>query len=177
VRWLVDECVDAGLVSHLRAAGHDAVYMAEVAPRDSDAEVTARAQAEQRLLLTEDKDFGDLVFRRGQSVPGVVLLRLDPAMHALKRAPARRGDRSIRRKSARPLYDCRASKVSLAAIAEMMDSPRRGPQRFSAAYRKAGGDIALEYIDADRHAGRSPDLSQTGDMFARMVEFIGRHVR
>jgi hypothetical protein len=72
VRWLVDECVDAGMVSHLRAAGHDAVYMAEVAPRDSDADVTARAQAEQRLLLTEDKDFGDLVFRGGRSVPGVV---------------------------------------------------------------------------------------------------------
>jgi acetyl esterase len=50
------------------------------------------------------------------------------------------------------------------------------PQRFCAAYRKAGGDIALEYIDADRHTGRSPDLSQTGDMFARMVEFVGRHV-
>ena len=50
------------------------------------------------------------------------------------------------------------------------------PQRFCAAYRKAGGDIALEYIDADRHTGRSPDLSQTGDMFARMVEWVGRHV-
>jgi predicted nuclease of predicted toxin-antitoxin system len=86
VRWLVDECVYAGLVSHLRAVGHDVVYMAEVAPRDSDTEVTARAQAEQRLLLTEDKDFGDLVFRRGQSVPGVILLRIDPAMHGLKRA-------------------------------------------------------------------------------------------
>jgi predicted nuclease of predicted toxin-antitoxin system len=86
VRWLVDECVDAGLVSHLRAAGHDVVYMAEVAPRDSDAEVTARAQAEQRLLLTEDKDFGDLVFRRGRPVPGVILVRIAPAMHALKRA-------------------------------------------------------------------------------------------
>ena len=51
------------------------------------------------------------------------------------------------------------------------------PQRFCAAYRKAGGDIDLVYIDADRHTGRSPDLSQTGDMFARMVEFVGRHVR
>jgi hypothetical protein len=51
------------------------------------------------------------------------------------------------------------------------------PQRFCAAYRKAGGEIALEYIDADRHTGRSPDLSQTGDMFARMVEFVGRHVK
>jgi hypothetical protein len=55
--------------------------------------------------------------------------------------------------------------------------PGNEPQRFCAAYRKAGGEIALEYIDADRHAGRSPDLSQSGDMFARMVEFIGRHVR
>jgi acetyl esterase len=50
------------------------------------------------------------------------------------------------------------------------------PQRFCAAYRKAGGEIDLVYIDAERHAGRSPDLSQTGDMFARMVAFIGRHV-
>ena len=38
-----------------------------------------------RLLLTEDKDFGDLVFRRGGQVPGIVLLRINPAMHALKR--------------------------------------------------------------------------------------------
>jgi acetyl esterase/lipase len=51
------------------------------------------------------------------------------------------------------------------------------PQRFCAAYRKAGGAIDLVYIDSERHSGRSPDLSQTGDMFARMVEFIGRHVR
>jgi acetyl esterase len=50
------------------------------------------------------------------------------------------------------------------------------PQRFCAAYRKAGGAIDLVYIDAERHAGRSPDLSQTGDMFARMVTFIGKHV-
>ena len=50
------------------------------------------------------------------------------------------------------------------------------PQRFCANYRKAGGEIALEYIDMDRQAG-SPDLSKAGDMFGRMVEFVGRHVR
>jgi len=50
------------------------------------------------------------------------------------------------------------------------------PQRFVANYRKAGGEIALEYIDAERHAGHSPDLSQTGDMFERMVGFVGRHI-
>jgi len=51
------------------------------------------------------------------------------------------------------------------------------PQRFCAGYRNAGGEIALEYIDVERHAGRSPDLSSSGDMFGRMVEFVGRHVR
>jgi acetyl esterase/lipase len=51
------------------------------------------------------------------------------------------------------------------------------PQRFCANYHKAGGEIALDYIDMERHAGHSPDLSKSGDMFGRMVEFVGRHVR
>ena len=51
------------------------------------------------------------------------------------------------------------------------------PQRFLALYHKAGGEISLEYIDAERHAGHSPDLSKTGDMFECMVAFVGRHIR
>jgi len=51
------------------------------------------------------------------------------------------------------------------------------PQRFCANYGNAGGEIALEYIDMDRHAGHSPDLSKSGEMFGRMVEFVGRHLR
>jgi acetyl esterase/lipase len=51
------------------------------------------------------------------------------------------------------------------------------PQRFCARYRKAGGTISLEYIDMERAAGSSPDLSKTGDMFDRMVAFVERHVR
>jgi len=54
--------------------------------------------------------------------------------------------------------------------------PGNEPQRFVANYRKAGGEIALEYINADRHAGHSPDLSKTGDMFERMVVFVHRHI-
>jgi len=57
------------------------------------------------------------------------------------------------------------------------DFPGNEPQRFVASYRKAGGEITLEYIDMDRHAGHSPDLSKTGDMFERMVAFVGRHIR
>jgi acetyl esterase/lipase len=50
------------------------------------------------------------------------------------------------------------------------------PQRFVANYRKAGGEIMLEYIEADRHAGHSPDLSKTGDMFERMVAWVHQQI-
>lgn len=85
MRWLVDECVDAGLVVWLRDGGYDVAYMAEIGPAESDAEIVRRAQTGTRLLLTEDKDFGDLIFRWRLDVPGLVLSRIDPAMHALKR--------------------------------------------------------------------------------------------
>jgi acetyl esterase len=55
--------------------------------------------------------------------------------------------------------------------------PGNEPQRFCANYKKAGGEITLEYIDMDRHTGHSPDLSKSGDMFAHMVEFVGRHIK
>ncbi len=57
------------------------------------------------------------------------------------------------------------------------DFPGNEPQRFCANYKKAGGDIALDYIEMERHAGHSPDLSQCGPMFAQMVEFVGRHIK
>ena len=51
------------------------------------------------------------------------------------------------------------------------------PQRFVAAYRKAGGEITLEYLDMERHAGHAPDLAKTGDMFERMAAFVRRQIR
>jgi acetyl esterase len=53
--------------------------------------------------------------------------------------------------------------------------PGNEPQRFWADYKKAGGEITLEYIDMDRHTGHSPDLSKSGDMFAHIVEFVAKH--
>jgi hypothetical protein len=51
------------------------------------------------------------------------------------------------------------------------------PQRFVANYRKAGGEITLDYIEMERHAGHSPDLTQVGDAFERMAGFVRKHVR
>jgi predicted nuclease of predicted toxin-antitoxin system len=86
VRWLADECVAAPLVASLRSVGQDVVYVAEAAASLGDSDVIALAMRENRVLLTEDKDFGDLVFRRGFSVPGVVLMRIYPDNVELKTA-------------------------------------------------------------------------------------------
>ncbi len=57
------------------------------------------------------------------------------------------------------------------------DFPGNEPQRFVANYRKAGGDIALEYIEMERHAGHSPDLSKISGAFADMVKFVGKNIK
>ena len=49
--------------------------------------------------------------------------------------------------------------------------------RFSASYRKAGGNIELAYFDTDRKPGHSPDLTKIGDTFERMLAFIGKHAK
>jgi predicted nuclease of predicted toxin-antitoxin system len=79
-------CAAAPLVRQLREMGHDVAYIMEGDAGGTDAEIISRAHAESRLLLTEDKDFGELAFRWGRAVPGVVLLRIEPDNHALKGA-------------------------------------------------------------------------------------------
>jgi predicted nuclease of predicted toxin-antitoxin system len=84
MRWVADECVDADLVRRLRRDGHDILYVAEIAPGVTDTGVAQRAQEDRRLLLTEDKDFGELIFRSQVTVPGLVLLRIAPGERRLK---------------------------------------------------------------------------------------------
>src|SRR5262245_56099234 len=55
--------------------------------------------------------------------------------------------------------------------------PGNEPQRFVDLYRKAGGDIALDYIAMERHAGHSPDLSKAGDLFERIEKFVKARVK
>jgi len=68
----------------LRSDGHDVFYVREAAPGAED-EVVLRTAAEQdRLLLTEDKNFGKLVVRLGLAAHGILLLRMNPADSAAK---------------------------------------------------------------------------------------------
>jgi acetyl esterase/lipase len=56
------------------------------------------------------------------------------------------------------------------------DFPGPEPQRFADLYRKAGGDIALEYIEAERHTGHTPDLSKLTAVFERMAAWVKERV-
>lgn len=71
-----DESVDRQIVERLRQEGHDTVYVAELSPSITDDQVLQEANTRNALLLTEDKDFGELVFRLGRVHAGVVLIRL-----------------------------------------------------------------------------------------------------
>ena len=71
-----DESVDRQVVERLRSTGHTVEYVAELSPGLADEEVLKLSLERQALLLTADKDFGDLVFRRGLLHSGVFLYRL-----------------------------------------------------------------------------------------------------
>jgi predicted nuclease of predicted toxin-antitoxin system len=75
MRFLADESFDFDVVRALRSAGHDVQAVAEISPRAADSDVVDLAVKENKLLLTEDKDFGRLVFADHRASGGVILLR------------------------------------------------------------------------------------------------------
>ena len=75
MKFLADESCAGPVTQALREAGHDVVAIAEVARGAADGAVMARALAERRILITEDSDFGELLYARGHSSAGVILVR------------------------------------------------------------------------------------------------------
>jgi predicted nuclease of predicted toxin-antitoxin system len=76
VRFLADENIHADVVEWLRSAGHDVLYAAEVFSGDPDEILLEIARREERILVTDDKDFGELVFHRRLVSKGILLIRL-----------------------------------------------------------------------------------------------------
>lgn len=77
MKFLLDEGADVRLAIHLKTLGHDVttiVYDYTTALRD--VQVLAIAVEESRVLITNDRDFGALVFQQGLPHSGVILLRL-----------------------------------------------------------------------------------------------------
>lgn len=75
LRFLADENCDFAVVRALRAEGYDVSAVSEGERRSDDRAVIEQAHREKRILLTEDKDFGQLVFASHVDSAGVILIR------------------------------------------------------------------------------------------------------
>jgi predicted nuclease of predicted toxin-antitoxin system len=76
VNFVADESVDQQIVVHLRKEGHAVQYIVETGPGASDADVLELAKRKGAILLTADKDFGEMVFRQRRVTEGVIFIRL-----------------------------------------------------------------------------------------------------
>ncbi|MGH6611166.1 MAG: DUF5615 family PIN-like protein [Burkholderiaceae bacterium] len=74
MRLLLDSCVSGALKKPLSEAGHDVIWSGDWPNDPGDEEILARAHAERRVLITLDKDFGELAIVR--SIPHSGLVRL-----------------------------------------------------------------------------------------------------
>ncbi len=76
MRFVVDESVEIQIAQRLRRDGHEVECVTELAPGIGDEDVLSRNNRAEAILITADKDFGELVFRLGRVARGVLLVRL-----------------------------------------------------------------------------------------------------
>ena len=77
MRFLVNENVTRTVIQELRRRGHDVLSVKESMRSEADDAILARAQTEERIVVTHDKDFGELAFRAHLPAScGVILIRL-----------------------------------------------------------------------------------------------------
>ena len=77
MRLLANENFPVDAILALREKGHDVVWISEIARGISDSDVLARAHQEGRILVTFDKDFGELAFRTASpEIAGIILFRI-----------------------------------------------------------------------------------------------------
>lgn len=75
MHFLADESCDFAVVRALREAGHDVAAVRDLSRGAADEVVINLAARENRILLTEDKDFGQLVYAQAANPPGVIFIR------------------------------------------------------------------------------------------------------
>ena len=75
MKFLADENVEKVVVDWLRGEGFDVLYIAEISPSVNDEEIIRLSYDEQRVIITNDKGFGELIFYRKEPVIGLILIR------------------------------------------------------------------------------------------------------
>src|ERR1700676_5457162 len=76
LKLLADENIGGDMVAWLRAQGCEVLHASEQLAQELDTVLLQTAEAEGGLVITEDKDFGELIFRDRLNSHGVVLLRM-----------------------------------------------------------------------------------------------------
>ena len=76
MRFLVDECTGPAVARWLRGESHEVFSVYEQARGMADEDVIDKAFSENWILVTNDKDFGEKVYREKRPHRGVVFLRL-----------------------------------------------------------------------------------------------------
>ena len=76
MRFVADENISAAVIQRLRLAGHDVLAAQDIGRGSPDPILLPAAASGSALLITEDKDFGELVFRTGAASGGVILVRM-----------------------------------------------------------------------------------------------------
>ncbi len=84
MRVPVDECTGPAVAKWLRQQGYEVFSVYEQARGMDDDEFFEKADAENRILITNDKDFGEKIYRDNKPHKGVILLRLDDERVASK---------------------------------------------------------------------------------------------
>ena len=84
MKLVVDECVPVAVIDVLRSSGHEVAAIRDLAPGASDDEVLQMAVELADPLVTEDLDFGEMVFRQSRTSVGVIMLRLAGLSNARK---------------------------------------------------------------------------------------------
>jgi predicted nuclease of predicted toxin-antitoxin system len=81
---LADESVAGTIIERLRTDGYTVSAIGELSPGVPDTHVLSEADRTQAILVTEDKDFGELVYRHSATHHGVVLIRLAGLSRAVR---------------------------------------------------------------------------------------------
>lgn len=82
LRFLADESCDFAIVRALRANGFDVLAVSEYMQFSVDSDLLEQAHRENRVLLTEDKDFGWLIFASHSDSAGVILIRFPASLRS-----------------------------------------------------------------------------------------------
>jgi len=76
MRFLIDECTGKKFAELMEEEGYDVLFVGDVMHSASDEEIIRESEENDRILITDDKDFGELVFRLRRPTKGVILLRM-----------------------------------------------------------------------------------------------------